>query len=552
MKTNTVVRSAICALAMTCAPALADDPGLEPNAGLSGEGVGLAIAAGGTGAVGETGTGTISFSIDGPVQQAVLYWGGRGTLPADDVLLVDGAPVSGDLIGSEINSVDTAYVYRADLTGYVQGNFTAPGVLSLEVEDPTPGHDFGGLRGASLVVIYTDESDTQAWSIQLFDGADFAYGPALPDPSGYTDPVDFEYAASDSDRWAELLVIAADGTEPRPDRIDISDNAPVSDELNGSDGGEWDTDFFDVFIPMGADTTTVELVSPPEAGWIADSLLWAVGALRVPIDQGECLGLLIIDEDTIDEDISTIIQAANDCNELPDVLVNEDHPTHFGNPPLHWNEFCPGGEYWLPAGQTQDEGLFAPGPGSGLDLDAFIAGTIPENDLDEIPDINPIGDPEIQQFPGRSFVAVVYDSDISINVEFPDGDDGDPLYIANLKGERLGLFFFTVLEVRAPGNLPETGSSSSLWEFKVRVDPVPQDYCWEFFDEGSVGNEGGTPAPCPGDLTADGLIDVFDLIQLLGMWGPCSGSGCAAGDLNADDNIDVIDLLQMLSLWGPC
>jgi aminopeptidase N len=57
-------------------------------------------------------------------------------------------------------------------------------------------------------------------------------------------------------------------------------------------------------------------------------------------------------------------------------------------------------------------------------------------------------------------------------------------------------------------------------------------------------------SPCPADLTADGTVDVFDLLMLLGAWGECA-PGCAA-DLNADGTVDVFDLLSLLGQWGPC
>jgi hypothetical protein len=55
--------------------------------------------------------------------------------------------------------------------------------------------------------------------------------------------------------------------------------------------------------------------------------------------------------------------------------------------------------------------------------------------------------------------------------------------------------------------------------------------------------------PCAGDLNADGVVDVIDLLQLMASWGPCPG--CTA-DLNADGEVNVADLLALLAGWGPC
>jgi len=59
----------------------------------------------------------------------------------------------------------------------------------------------------------------------------------------------------------------------------------------------------------------------------------------------------------------------------------------------------------------------------------------------------------------------------------------------------------------------------------------------------------GCPAAQPGDLDGNGVVDVFDLLELLGAWGPCDGSSCPA-DLNSSGAVDVFDLLDLLTAWG--
>ncbi len=54
---------------------------------------------------------------------------------------------------------------------------------------------------------------------------------------------------------------------------------------------------------------------------------------------------------------------------------------------------------------------------------------------------------------------------------------------------------------------------------------------------------------CTGDLNGDGVVDVSDLLQLLGNWGSCPG--CDA-DFNDDGVVDVSDLLLLLGNWGSC
>lgn len=49
------------------------------------------------------------------------------------------------------------------------------------------------------------------------------------------------------------------------------------------------------------------------------------------------------------------------------------------------------------------------------------------------------------------------------------------------------------------------------------------------------------------DLNGDGVVNVSDLLLLLGAWGPCAA--CVA-DINGDDVVNVSDLLLLLGDWG--
>lgn len=62
-------------------------------------------------------------------------------------------------------------------------------------------------------------------------------------------------------------------------------------------------------------------------------------------------------------------------------------------------------------------------------------------------------------------------------------------------------------------------------------------------------------ATCAGDVTGDGVVDVDDLLDVLGAWGdfcpdPCE-PGCAA-DIDGNTTVDVNDLLAVLALYGAC
>lgn len=54
----------------------------------------------------------------------------------------------------------------------------------------------------------------------------------------------------------------------------------------------------------------------------------------------------------------------------------------------------------------------------------------------------------------------------------------------------------------------------------------------------------------PGDLNGDNVVDVLDLLILLGAWGNCPKAAPCPADLNNSGTVDVQDLLILLSNWG--
>jgi hypothetical protein len=63
-----------------------------------------------------------------------------------------------------------------------------------------------------------------------------------------------------------------------------------------------------------------------------------------------------------------------------------------------------------------------------------------------------------------------------------------------------------------------------------------------------------TPGPeCAADCANnDGVVDLVDLLALLGAWGPQSLTCDIAPEPDGDNTVNLQDLLLMLSKWGPC
>lgn len=57
---------------------------------------------------------------------------------------------------------------------------------------------------------------------------------------------------------------------------------------------------------------------------------------------------------------------------------------------------------------------------------------------------------------------------------------------------------------------------------------------------------------CPEDIDGSGVVDVSDMLLLLGSWGKCNVPEDCPSDLNGDGQVGVPDLLMLLAAWGAC
>jgi hypothetical protein len=53
---------------------------------------------------------------------------------------------------------------------------------------------------------------------------------------------------------------------------------------------------------------------------------------------------------------------------------------------------------------------------------------------------------------------------------------------------------------------------------------------------------------CTGDINGDTIVDVTDLLEVVGDWGGLGGPA----DVNGDGIVDVVDLLAVVDAWGAC
>jgi hypothetical protein len=262
------------------------------------QGQGLSMVAGGTGL--QLGPGTVTVNIGGPVQAALLYWAGRDrpcpqsggvcVIPSqpylDQVLSFDGNLITGTIIGTEGQPVSAGgpinnIGYLADVTNIVKARGT--GSQSFAIADGDTSSNLFRLNGATLFVIYTNPSDTNSYRLIVFDGLDFAYGAdPTPGPTQVTVPVTFNHGSDTAARQAQLLVSVGDAEAGRPDEIDITNNPSLINTLVSAAGQAWDSPLLTINIPAGVSSTTLQLVSAP-VDQNPDSMLWELGALRVPL-----------------------------------------------------------------------------------------------------------------------------------------------------------------------------------------------------------------------------------------------------------------------------
>jgi hypothetical protein len=96
---------------------------------------------------------------------------------------------------------------------------------------------------------------------------------------------------------------------------------------------------------------------------------------------------------------------------------------------------------------------------------------------------------------------------------------------------------------------PEPGAEFG-WSVAMHGDNAVVGGPWLEPDGDAMFFEGmNSGCGCVADITGDGMVDVSDLLTLIGTWGSCEG--CEA-DIDEDGFVNVTDLLVVIGEWGPC
>lgn len=249
------------------------------------------FVAAGTALRGSGGTGTIILAgipFGSTVKEAVLYWTilGPDPIPAGaESIQLDAQSFTGTLIGSTASpcqSMERAYVFRADVTYWISGDgsYVVSGALDSGSASVSPVAE-----GASLVVIYSNPAIGNR-DLALVDGA------ALLNSSGASVTIPIGgFNATTPVTGATAAFIVADGESALSDSTLVNSFIIGSNALNGSDapGGieYWDTDTYDVtsLITGGSTSITAGLIQG------TDCVVWAATpfAIASPLPDADIL-----------------------------------------------------------------------------------------------------------------------------------------------------------------------------------------------------------------------------------------------------------------------
>ena len=96
------------------------------------------------------------------------------------------------------------------------------------------------------------------------------------------------------------------------------------------------------------------------------------------------------------------------------------------------------------------------------------------------------------------------------------------------------------------GGILNYQSSTMLTDTTV-CGNTPDQISGDWTDNGGNTIADECPIDCP-DINGDGIVDVSDLLIVIGYWGTAD----SPADVNDDGIVDVSDLLIVIGNWGEC
>lgn len=266
----------------------------------------LAAGVGMTGFVNAPNSFAVNVPADATVHQVLLYWGGHFstgvfTGAPDNAISVNGNAITGTQIGGPAfffgipGPVDEHFVtYRSDVTGL---GLVSAGANTLTISDMAFSSFLGSKAndGAGVLVLYSLPTDAAGTLVGLRDGLDLAYID-FPAPRDTTVPQTFSFAASASDRVANLASLAGSVTDFsaewgfRPNQIRVTfdlggtGDVTLNNPFQSNQGAEWDAVNIPVTIPAGATQMTVQALSggPGPSPSTPASFSWNATAVSIP------------------------------------------------------------------------------------------------------------------------------------------------------------------------------------------------------------------------------------------------------------------------------
>ncbi len=145
---------------------------------------------------------------------------------------------------------------------------------------------------------------------------------------------------------------------------------------------------------------------------------------------------------------------------------------------------------------------------------------------------------------------------LGLTVGDPDGDGFADLVVSEYGGGRTRLYHAasaSVVELAA-GSGPQNAAFGDV------DGDGDEDVVLSFYQSAEIQwtelLEGMQPAPCSGDINADGTVSTADLTEFLVVYGCGSGEAwaseppCGRSDLNGDGGVNVNDLIQLLVAYS--